>query len=96
MGQQRVFLQGKWGVGAMRAGDIRAHKLKAKAMLIPLIRPFTDSPPPAVVRVFLSRQNINILFAVLITLFGIKIACKTFKLAQKTGDVICPGQHIHT
>lgn len=46
MGQQRVFLQGKWGVGAMRAGDIRAHKLKAKAMLIPLIRPFTDSPPP--------------------------------------------------
>lgn len=32
---------------------------------------------------FLSQKNINLLFAVLITLFGIKNACKTFKLAQK-------------
>jgi len=57
MGQQRVFLQGKWGVGAMRAGDIRAHKLKAKAMLIPLIRPFTESPPRCGLGIFIATKH---------------------------------------
>jgi len=68
----------------MRVREIRAHKLKAKAMLIPLIRPFTDVSPCGV-RIFIATKHKHTFCSAYNFCLALKLLVKLLSWLEKTG-----------